>query len=53
MNRKYSILMSSLLCLPGFQSVQAQDSGSELKKSSLLVHTLKEMQPTHRLRCPL
>ena len=32
MNRKYSILMSSLLCLPGFQSVQAQDSGSELEE---------------------
>ena len=32
MNRKYSILISSLLCLPGFQSVQAQDSGSELEE---------------------
>ena len=32
MNKKYSILMSSLLCLPGFQSVQAEDSGSELEE---------------------
>ena len=42
MNKKYSILMGSLLCLPGFQTVQAQDSeleevvvtGSYLKRSA-------------------
>ncbi len=32
MNKKYSILFGSLLCLPGFQNVQAEDSGSQLEE---------------------
>ena len=32
MNKKYSILMSSLLCLPGFQSIQAADNESRMEE---------------------
>ncbi|MFT6436561.1 MAG: iron complex outermembrane receptor protein, partial [Candidatus Azotimanducaceae bacterium] len=32
MNKKYSILMSSLLCLPGFQSIQAADDESRMEE---------------------